>query len=251
MTSHALGLLLALLAAPRGDAEDLGFFVETRTVTPVIVRESQANPAAAPPLVVALHGRGGTASEFANLWGALREPRPLLAVPQGPYPMLITGATPAVGWSWFALSEDRSLWRRADPFAVEQVLRVVSDLRQARSIGDVYLLGFSQGVSLAFMTAVQAPERFAGVIAFGGRLPTDTVPEERFRAAAPTLRVFLAHGTQDRTVKPKESQRAREVLEALGYAVVYREFPGGHQLSAELLREAQQWMTAGRPDSKK
>ena len=246
MDRRALALLLAVAAASPSAAENLGFYVEARIVAPVIVRESAANPAAAPPLVVALHGRGGNAEEFGNLWEALREPRPLLAVPQGPYPILLTGAAPSVGWSWFALSDDRTLWRRADPFAVEHVLRVVGDLQKARAVGDVYLLGFSQGVSLAYMTALHAPERIAGVIAFGGRLPTDDIPEAAFRAAAGAVRVFIAHGTEDRAVKPKESQRAREYLEKLGFSVVYHEFPGGHQLSADLLREAQQWMAAGR-----
>jgi phospholipase/carboxylesterase len=241
-------LVVVLVAAPVV-AENLGFFVEARIVAPVIVRESAVNPTAAPPLLVALHGRGGNANEFANLWDALREPRPLLAVPQGPYPMLLTGANPTVGWSWFSLSTDRKLWERADPFAVEHVLRVVSDLQQARAVGDVYLLGFSQGVSLAYMTALQAPDRIAGVIAFGGKLPTETVPEAAFRAAAGTVRVFIAHGAQDRAIKPKESEHARDYLGQLGYSVVYHEFPGGHQLSAELLREAQQWMAAGRRKS--
>ena len=248
MDRCALALLLAAAPAVAVAAEDLGFFTEVRILTPVIVRVSAENPAAAPPLLVALHGRGGTADEFANLWGALREPRPLLAVPQGPYPMLLTGATPTVGWSWFVHSNDRKLWERADPFAVEHVLRVVSDLQRAHSTGPVYLLGFSQGVSLAYMSALQAPERIAGVIAFAGKLPTDFVPEAAFRAAAGTLRVFIAHGTKDRAIKVKESRSAREHLEKLGYSVAYHEFAGGHQLSAELLREAQQWMAAG--DSK-
>jgi phospholipase/carboxylesterase len=230
-------------------AEDLGYFTETRIVTPVIVRESAANPAAAPPLLVALHGRGGNANEFSNLWDALREPRPLLAVPQAPYPMLLTGDTPTVGWSWFVLSKERKLWERADPFAVEHVLRVVSDLQKARATGPVYLLGFSQGVSLAYMAALQAPERIAGVIAFAGKLPADTVPEAMFRAAAGTLRVFIAHGTEDRAIKVKESRNAKEHLEKLGYSVAYHEFSGGHQLSAELLREAQQWITTGHSKS--
>jgi phospholipase/carboxylesterase len=242
-------LLFTAVAAAQVAAEDLGYFVETRVVAPVIVRVSETNPKAAPPLLVALHGRGGNADEFANLWEALREPRPLLAVPQAPYPMLITGDTPSVGWSWFALSKDRKVWERADPFAIEHVLRVVTDLQGARATGDVYLLGFSQGVSLAYMAALQAPERIAGVIAFAGRLPTDTVPEATFRAAAGTLRVFIAQGTEDRAVSVKESRNAREYLEKLGYSVAYHEFDGGHQLSAELLREAQQWITAGRSKS--
>jgi phospholipase/carboxylesterase len=248
---RCLGLLfLALIAVPSGLAADLGYYAEARVVAPVIVRESETKAAGAPPLLVALHGRGGNADEFANLWEALREPRPVLAVPQAPYPVLITGATPSVGWSWFVPAKDEKLWQRADPFAVEHVLRVISDLQGVRATGPVYLLGFSQGVSLAYMAALQAPERVAGVIAFAGRLPVESLSQEALRAAAPTLRVFLAHGTEDRAIKPKESRDARERLEALGYSVVYREFEGGHQLSAELLREAQQWMAAGsRPPS--
>ena len=243
-------LFLSLIAVPSARAADLGFFSEVRIVTPVIVRESETNPAGAPPLLVALHGRGGNADEFSNLWAALREPRPVLAVPQGPYPILITGTTPSVGWSWFVPAKDRKLWERADPYAVEHVLRVISDVQKVRATGPVYLLGFSQGVSLAYMAALQAPERVAGVIAFAGKLPTQSLSEAAPRAPAPTLRVFIAHGTEDRAIKPKESRDARERLEALGYSVVHREFEGGHQLSAELLREAQQWMAAAaRPPS--
>jgi phospholipase/carboxylesterase len=241
--------VMAVVAVAPAAAEDLGYFVETRIVAPVIVRESDARREDPPPLLVALHGRGGNAQEFSTLWDALREPRPLLAVPQGPYPVLITGATPTVGWSWFVLSRERDLWKRADPLAVDQVLRVVSDLQKARSVGPVYLLGFSQGVSLAYMAAFAAPERVAGVIAFAGRLPLDTVTEATLRAAAPTLRVFIAHGTEDPAVKLVEGKDARDHLASLGFSVVYREFAGGHRLAAEPLREAMEWLAT--PPAKK
>jgi len=235
-------LAAGVVAASGALAQDLGYYAEAQVLVPVLVREPEGNPMAAPPLLVALHGRGGNASEFANLWSALREPRPLLAVPQAPYPMLITGDKPAVGWSWFLLTDDRTMWKRADPLAVEHVLGVVRDLRAERKLGDVYLLGFSQGVSLAYLTAAQAPETIAGVIAFAGRLPTDAVTDETLRRAAGKVRVFIAHGEKDKAVKLKESERAREHLEKLGFEVVLRTFPGGHQLSEDLLREAQRWM---------
>jgi|WetSurMetagenome_2_1015567.scaffolds.fasta_scaffold95769_1 phospholipase/carboxylesterase len=236
----ALGLALARFAAPG----DLGYYAEARMLCPVIVRESSHGGKAPPPLVVALHGRGGNASEFANLWAAFAEPRPIVAAPQAPYPLLIAGEKPALGFSWFVLSNDKNLWRQADPFSVEYVLGVVRDLKKDRVVSSVYLLGFSQGVACAYMTALQQPELFDGVVAFAGELPTGEVPDETIRKAAGAFRVFIAHGRGDATVKPEESLRAKKTLEGMGYSVTYREFAGGHQLSAEVLREAQEWMAA-------
>jgi phospholipase/carboxylesterase len=236
----ALGLALARLAMPG----DLGYYAEARMLCPVVVRESSHGSKVAPPLVVALHGRGGNASEFANLWAAFAEPRPIVAAPQAPYPQLITGDKPALGFSWFVLSNDRNLWRQADPFSVEYVLGVVRDMKKDRAVSSVYLLGFSQGVTCAYMTALQQPELFDGVVAFAGELPTDEVPDATIRKAAGAFRVFIAHGRGDETVKPKESLRAKKTLEGMGYSVTYREFAGGHQLSADVLREAQEWMAA-------
>ena len=85
------------------------------------------------------------------------------------------------------------------------------------------------------------------MIGGAGVLPTDTVPEESLRKAAGVFRVFIAHGRDEPAVKPKESQRARRYFEETGYSVSYREFAGGRQLPAEVLREVQQWMAPAAP----
>jgi len=230
---------------PRPLAADEVFFAEARILSPVRVRVPDSKKEGRPPLVVGLHGRGGTAQALAGVWEAFRDPKPVLVVPEAPYPLLVRAEQSTMGWSWDFPSSDRTLWAQADPLVVRYVLDVAREARKKHVTGGVYLLGHSQGVAYAYMAAVQDPDLVSGIIAFAGILPSEVLSEDSLRAVAGKLRVFIAHGQQDEALDPKESKRAKDILSRLGFSVTYREFQGGHGLSSDALRQAQAWMADG------
>jgi len=100
--------------------------------------------------------------------------------------------------------------------------------------------GFSDGASYALTLGLGNGNLFTHVLAFSpGFIP------EASRRGKP--RVFISHGTQD-DVLPLERTSALIVpdLQSRGYDVRYREFGGPHAVPRPVAREAFQWFTGGR-----
>jgi predicted esterase len=87
------------------------------------------------------------------------------------------------------------------------------------------LAGWSQGTAVAYALALeQGSPRPAGVVALGGRLPSGADLQ------GPFPRFAIAHGTADESVDVEHARRARDVLQAAGADVLYRETAIGHEI---------------------
>jgi phospholipase/carboxylesterase len=249
----ALAVLLALLA-PAGPAagrtpDVRSHFFEIRHVMSCrVLLPPGYDPDATYPLLVALHGAGGGAGNFDALWQGQPKARCLLAAPEAPYPMPTDARGGAAGRSWYLLVKDRRIWELADPLAAQGVIATVEEMRKHYRIGSVYVLGFSQGASLAYQAAVSRPDIFAGVLAVAGQFPEESLRAGDLQRARGTLRVFIAHGDRDRRITPRASERARERLQSAGFQVTYQAFRGGHEVPAALFLRALLWMGAADAD---
>ena len=186
------------------------------------------------PLLVGLHGLGATPESFIRLWERFDNPQFVYISPQAPYPYPVGNE---LGYTWH-------LWeagREATSMSADYVLRVVESLKRTHAISDVYLFGFSQGCGHAFITGIENHQLFKGLVCFGGWLDQDYLTEETLKAGK-DLRVFIAHGRDDRSVEFESGVKARETLEKHGYDVTFHEFEGGHQIPQDPLRKAQKWM---------
>jgi phospholipase/carboxylesterase len=240
-------LLTALaMAGPRpGEAAPQETInVEAAILCPVIVYVS-AKTAVKPPLLIVLHGRGDTATAMAGIWNALKDPKPLLAVPEAPYPILMTGDKGnSLGGSWDSLTYDRALWEQVAAKTTKYIVDTIHMLQKKYETGGVYIMGHSQGVTFAYRVALQEPGLVRGVIAMAGYLEQELYPEEAFARASGKVDVFIGHGKQDEGVDPEVSRRARTFLAERGFHVVLDEFEGGHNLTWDVARRAQDWMMA-------
>lgn len=196
------------------------------------------------PLLVALHGNGGTAESFAPEFSSLWRDSLLVAVPQGEY------EGPAGGRSWFFLTSDRTLWERYDTRTVSHVVELVAAIGDRYPVGEVFVLGFSQGASLAYMIGLRNPARVAGVLAIGGVLPEIDEPgsivHAQHVADARNVRVFVARGTSDAAVGRDAFVSQRDFLLANGYSVTACEYSGGHWLTDDLLARVRRWLKSPR-----
>lgn len=114
-------------------------------------------------------------------------------------------------------------------------------MSQRHRVSRVVLLGFSQGVSAAYLAAMKRPDRIAGIIAFAGGFPRNSVTPEQLEAAS-HLRVMIAHGSGDAQVGLEASERARDLLREAGYKVQFETFDGGHVLPPDAMRNAGAWI---------
>jgi len=95
--------------------------------------------------------------------------------------------------------------------------------------------GFSDGATYALSLGLTNGDLFGHVIAFS---PGFMVPAGQ----RGTPRLFISHGTRDR-VLPIDvcSRRIVPPLQRAGYDVRYREFDGGHAIPGPIVREAVAW----------
>jgi phospholipase/carboxylesterase len=195
------------------------------------------------PLLIVLHGNGGTAEIFLQNFRGYRKKHMIVAAPQGQYSRLIGGR---IGFSWFAEAGGKELWEYADPMCVESLMEVVRELTSKYKIRSLFVLGFSQGASAAYMVGLLHPSRVTGVIALSGHLPAigeeggivTTANVEEARA----LKVFVARGKDDPVVSREVYELQREFLTAHGFEVTPLEFEGSHALTDELLEAVASWI---------
>jgi phospholipase/carboxylesterase len=158
------------------------------------------------PVVVFLHGAGGTGRrELRAVIGAADRFGVVLAAPD------------SRGTSWDVLEGGFG----PDVAFIDRMLGTLSDRRHL-DLSRLAIGGISDGASYALSLGVINGDLFHGVIAFS---PGFAVAP----AAVGRPRIFVSHGTED-AILPIDATSRRLVagLRSDGYEVTYREFIGGH-----------------------
>ncbi len=200
------------------------------------------------PTIVLLHGWGASAHDLIGLAPVLHAGRALVLCPQGPvaFRMEDVPGQPGgmAGYGWFPLGGGRP----PDPAEFSRAATAVSSfIDEAIALHPVdpdklLLLGFSQGGTIAYDLALRDPKRFAGLVALSSWLSPEivaqVVPSEDHR----NLPALVIHGSEDPMIPSERSRESRDALLKLGVTTVYREFPMGHEIRPEALRELVGWL---------
>ena len=196
------------------------------------------------PLVLLLHGYGSNELDLFGLAPQLDE-RCLIVSARAPLALAQTG-----GHAWFNI-EYTTNGLTADLEQAERsrlsLSKFLDELQAAHPIDParVYLAGFSQGAMMSLSVMLARPEKIAGVLAMSGRLPAATAS---LRTHAPEayggLPVFVAHGLYDPVIPIAQGRACRDELRQLPLQLTYREYPMGHEVSLETLRDSAAWLSA-------
>ncbi len=111
----------------------------------------------------------------------------------------------------------------------------------------IVLMGFSQGAAMGYALALSEPALIAGVAALAGFLPDQGrqwIAPGRL-AGKP---VFIAHGAEDTAVPIEAAVSAREAMSTCGADVTYAEYPTGHKMNAQGMRDLKAWLKAVLPE---
>jgi predicted esterase len=193
------------------------------------------------PLVVGLHGNGSNADNLMQSMPTDAFEGMICAAPEAAYARTDLASLRGEHFSWYLPDADRSLWPMLDSLTTDYILRVVDDVSKRHRVSRVILLGFSQGVSVAYLAAMKRPDRIGGIVAFAGSFPRNSVTPEQLTAAS-RIRVMIGHGTTDAQVPLEASERARDLLRDAGYKVQFETFDGGHALPPDVVRNAGNWI---------
>src|SRR5919199_2049133 len=209
---------------PTGEAptglQPLGLDIERDGLLYVPAGYSVDRPA---PLVLTLHGAGGTAQHgLAPLLGLADEFDLILVAP---------GSREE---TWDAIVHDYGPDIQFIDWALAQTFE-----RYAVNSACVAVEGFSDGASYALSIGIANGDLFTHVIAFS---PGFLAPAGQ--EGAP--RLYISHGIHDEVLPIDHcSRRIVPVVQRAGYDVRYREFDGPHTVPAEVALEALDWLALG------
>jgi len=174
------------------------------------------------PLIVMLHGAGGSADRFITRFGdAPSQAGIALLVPasrSSTWDAIRDGMGPDVAFL------DRALARVFEMVAVDPARIAVG--------------GFSDGASYALSLGLINGDLFRRVIAFSPGFIVEGTPRGR-------PQFFISHGTADQILPiDRCSRRIVPNLRQRGFDVTFREFEGGHEVPPAIATEAMTWAAA-------
>jgi phospholipase/carboxylesterase len=210
----------------------------------VLVRRPQPTevaPAQGSPALVMLHGFGANEGDIYELVPFV-DRRVMIAAPRGP---LKVDDSPRGSWRWSVNNSQG----QPDPAILEEsnvklfeLIRQLSELTGVKvDPAQVYLGGFSQGGLLTLEMAAQYPDLLAGILPQSGFVSHGA--EEKLRAGSFRGKpACVAHGIRDTMLPVEKGRQIKEILEAGGVEVSYKEYNFGHVNSPESRRDLADWL---------
>ncbi|WP_426109299.1 alpha/beta hydrolase [Pseudomonas sp. TWR1-1-4] len=199
--------------------------------------------------VIWLHGLGADRYDFLPVAEALQESllSTRFVLPQAPTrPVTINGGYEMPSWYDIkAMSPARSISLEE----LEASAKMVTDLIEAQKrtgidASRIFLAGFSQGGAVVFHTAFMNWEGpLGGVIALSTYAPTFS-EELELSASQQRIPAFCLHGQYDDVVQNAMGRSAYEHLKSRGVTVTWQEYPMGHEVLPEEIRDIGTWLTA-------
>jgi len=199
-------------------------------------------PAAPPPLLILLHGIGSNEEDLFGLAPYLDE-RFLIVSVRAP---VVMGAG---SYGWFNL-EFTPQGMRADIEQAKRSLELLpvflDEIVNTHRADDkcVYVAGFSQGAMMSLALALTRPDKINGVVAMSGRFPAPVLERDLDQKALEDMPVLVTHGMYDPVLPVEEGRGIQKNLQALRVQLTYREYPMGHEVTLESLRDVSTWLSS-------
>jgi phospholipase/carboxylesterase len=207
------------------------------------------------PLILALHGAGGSPEFLAGVFLAAGVDQEFfVCAPYGPYPV---AQARGLGHVWYppprlrpapaagAAGEERvePVLRSHQELSETYVLAALDAVIRSHPVDPdrVVLLGHSQGGFLAYHLALRHPDRFRGVVVIGSRMLDQDFSGAELELASDQLRFLLCHSPDDQVIPLDGARQAAEFLGSKGVEAKLLAYDGGHQITAELLRRIARW----------
>jgi predicted esterase len=207
------------------------------------------------PLCLILHGMGSTELWHGRLGDELGREGVIYIVPRAAYPNLEEfGSQPVPTWTaWPSYlveghpdyAPNESLYRTVDNLNAEWIFACAADAKKRYRVrGEkVFILGHSQGAFLANACAILHPELVESYFAFAGYVPEVYLGDKFLEGLKENkVKVYLVHGTEDKSVDPNESVKAERAMKAAGVDCTLKMFKTEHPFTTEVYSFAKDWL---------
>ncbi|PRA28763.1 alpha/beta hydrolase [Pseudomonas poae] len=199
--------------------------------------------------VIWLHGLGADRYDFLPVAEALQESllTTRFVLPQAPTrPVTINGGYEMPSWYDIkAMSPARSISLEELDISAKTVTDLIeAQKRTGIDASRIFLAGFSQGGAVVFHTAFLNWEGpLGGVIALSTYAPTFS-DELELSASQQRIPTLCLHGQYDEVVQNAMGRSAYEHLKSRGVTVTWQEYPMGHEVLPEEIRDIGTWLAA-------
>jgi phospholipase/carboxylesterase len=207
-----------------------------------LVQEPRIKTKERPSLLLLLHGVG---SNEHDLFGLVPYVDPRLLVVSARAPIVMAPGA----FGWFNLDfTPQGLIADIDQAkqSLELLSRFIDELTENYEVDEtgIYLAGFSQGAMMSLASMLSRPEQIDGVVAMSGRFPEQVLQHNLEPKALTGIPVLVTHGIYDNVLPIENGREVRRHLESLPVELTYHEYPMGHEVSAESLRDVSAWLTS-------
>ena len=182
------------------------------------------------PVLIMIHGRGGSADDILSLATHLDTDGFSLVAPE------------AVNNTWYPYSfmapaSNNEPWLSS---ALEVLSSLVTSMEAAGvRKTDIWFLGFSQGACLMLEYITRHAARFGGAIAFTGGLIGEQLKQENYKGDFGGMPVFIGTSDPDPHVPVNRVQETTGILKDMNAAVTTKIYPGmGHTINQDEIVEA-------------
>jgi len=179
-----------------------------------------------------LHGTGGNERDLIPL-GRELDPRAALLSPRG---KVLENGMPRffrrLAEGVFDLEDLRKRTHELADFVIAAAEHYEIDMKK------IVAVGYSNGANIAASMLLLRPEILPAAILFRAMVPL--VPETQPNLSS--VRVLIGAGTLDPIVPASEAKQLAELLRRAGADVTIRSFEGGHELTADDIDAAREWL---------
>ncbi|MGP4957449.1 alpha/beta hydrolase [Pseudomonas helleri] len=198
--------------------------------------------------VIWLHGLGADRYDFLPVAEALQKSlhTTRFVLPQAPTRAVTINGGYAMP-SWYdikAMSPARSISEQELNESADTVVALIEEQKRAGiDASRIFLAGFSQGGAVVFHTAyLKWQGALGGVLALSTYAPTFS-NELELSASQQRTPALCLHGQYDEVVQNAMGRTAYEHLKRLGVSVTWQEYPMGHEVLPEEIRDIGTWLT--------
>ena len=173
--------------------------------------------------IIGLHGWTGDEHVFEPVAKMMNIDDAQWFFPRAPYK-----ADSGKGYSWFSGTDETGWDIEKTRVGIHQLL---ADVRSnGFSPKNIFLIGFSQGASLAMEIALRLPFAIGGIVPIAGFIKfRDTLSNEATKESKATP-VLLLHGSQDEIIHVIASEKAHDFFKERGNPVYFKRYDGGHKI---------------------
>lgn len=193
------------------------------------------------PLLIALHGYEGNKESMMALARKINSDDYIIASVQGPNAFLMRSesepAKPKIGFGWMMQ------YKAEETIALhhQTLLSIIEQTSAEHNVDQraVFLLAFSQSVSLNYRFAFTHPGSIRGVIAVCGGIPGDWF-QGKYQDSSTD--VLIIAGETDEFYPLERTRTFKDAMAKHASSVEFRSFPGGHLFPRESLPIINAWI---------